>query len=42
MLKKRTMQIVFVTPEKAVPFAFDTKPDQTIEYDGNAVTVVLP
>ena len=39
MLKNRTFQIVFVTPDRPVPFAFDPKPDQTVEYDGRAITL---
>jgi alpha-D-xyloside xylohydrolase len=41
MLKNRTFQIVFVRPERAVAFTFDPKADQTVQYDGQAVSVRL-
>jgi alpha-D-xyloside xylohydrolase len=39
MLKRRTFQIVFVTPDRPVGFSFDPKPDQAVEYNGAAVMV---
>ncbi len=39
MLKSRTFRIVFVRPDRAVAFVFDPKPDQTVDYSGQSVTV---
>jgi alpha-D-xyloside xylohydrolase len=39
MLKKRTIQIVFIRPDRPVAFSFDPKVEKSIEYDGQAVTV---
>jgi alpha-D-xyloside xylohydrolase len=39
MLATRTINVIFVTPQKSVPYAPDTKPDQTVQYTGDAVEV---
>jgi alpha-D-xyloside xylohydrolase len=38
MLKSRSFQIVFVRPDHPVPYTFDPKPDQTVQYVGQAIT----
>jgi len=39
MLTRRTFQIVLVTRDKPVPFAFTPKPDKTVAYVGDAASV---
>ena len=41
MLARRTFNVVFVSKEKAVPFALDAKGDKSVEYSGEAVEVKL-
>jgi alpha-D-xyloside xylohydrolase len=39
MLSERTFQVVFVSKAKPVGFSFDPKPDRSVRYSGEAVTV---
>jgi len=39
MLKSRTINIIFISKDKPVPFDPGATPDKTITYDGNRVTV---
>jgi hypothetical protein len=39
MLARRTFQLVLVTPSRAVPFSFPPKPDKSIAYSGDAISV---
>jgi alpha-D-xyloside xylohydrolase len=39
MLKERTIQVLFVTPEKPVGFSFEPSVDKTVKYDGAMVEV---
>jgi alpha-D-xyloside xylohydrolase len=41
MLRARTFQIVLVSPQRPSGFSFDPKPLQSVEYQGEAVTVKL-
>ena len=39
MLASRTFNVIFVTKDKPVGFAFDSKPAQSVKYDGDEVSV---
>jgi alpha-D-xyloside xylohydrolase len=39
MLRIRTFEIVWVNPDKPAALDFDSKPDQSVSYDGNKLTV---
>ena len=39
MLGERTVRVIFVSPDKAVGFAFDAGADKTVKYAGEAVEV---
>ncbi len=39
MLADRTINIIFITPDKAVPFSFDATPDKTVKYSGNPIDI---
>jgi len=39
MLARRTFQVVLVTKDRPVPFSFAPKPDKTVVYSGDAVSV---
>jgi len=39
MLEKRTVNVIFITPEKSVPYSPEARPDKTITYTGDAVDV---
>jgi alpha-D-xyloside xylohydrolase len=41
MLSSRTFQVILVEPSRAVGFSFTPTPDQTVTYDGTAVTATL-
>jgi hypothetical protein len=38
MLARRTFQVVVIRRDRAVPFSFSPKPDQTVSYAGEATT----
>ncbi len=40
MLAERTFNVIFVSKDKAVGFAFDAKADRTVKYTGQAVQVM--
>ena len=41
MLARRTFQVVLVRRDRPVPFSFTPKPDKTVGYAGEAVTLKL-
>jgi hypothetical protein len=41
MLDKRTFQVVFVSPSKAVGFSFTPTADKSVSYTGAAMDVSL-
>ena len=41
MLAERTVQVIFVTPEKAVGYSPEAVPDKTVRYVGEAVDVKM-
>ena len=41
MPTSRTFQVILVEPSQAVGFSFTPTPDQTVTYDGTAVTATL-
>jgi alpha-D-xyloside xylohydrolase len=41
MLGRRTFQVVLISKDRAAPFSFDPKPDKTLTYTGDPVTVKM-
>ena len=41
MLESRTFRVVYVTPDRPIPFSFDLPADQSLVYTGAAVTIKL-
>jgi alpha-D-xyloside xylohydrolase len=41
MLSERTFQVIFVSKDKPVGFSFDAKPDRSVRYSGQAVSVKM-
>ena len=39
MLDERTFNVIFVNKDKPVGFAFDAKPDQTVKYTGDEISI---
>ena len=42
MLARRTFEVVWVTPQRAVGLDFERAPDRVVKYDGHAVSVKAP
>lgn len=42
MLNARTLDVIFISKSHPVGFSFDPKPDQTVQYNGDEITISSP